>query len=411
MSFIKKVSNRYLWSKRSEAFISILTFISILGVAIGVAVLASVMSVMTGFETELKEKIIGATSHVTIKSSTSRINNWEKLEPIIKSDIGVQEVSPYSYHQALIRSGYASQGLLVRGITENSFGSTHLASTLTSGDVKNLFVENKSNEVSLPGIILGLELMKRLQLQVGDIISLLSPQVSSSPFGLIPSYKRFVVTGVYKGLLEYEQAVGFISLTAAQKLFNEGNQIYGFDIQVENMDDAPMVAKRILDATENIDPRLISEDWTITNKPLWDAIRLEKKVYFIVLLLIVVMASFSIVSTLVMIVLEKRRDIGVLMTLGSDPKSIQSIFLRMGAKIGLIGTILGLILGVIICLSLQEFGFPLDEKIFGMSQLPIAMKPINFIVIGISSFLICVLATLYPSRRASMIEPCEVLKT
>lgn len=411
MSFVKIVSNRYLWSKRSEAFISILTVISILGVAIGVAVLVSVMSIMTGFETELKEKIIGATAHITIKSSVSRIKHWERLEPIIKSESGVTGVSPYSYHQALIRSGYASQGLLVRGITDNSFATEHLASTLASGEIKNLFSEKQSQEVSLPGIILGHELVKRLQLQIGDIVSLLSPQVSSSPFGLIPSYKRFVVVGVYKGLIEYEQAVGFIALSAAQKLFNESNQIYGFDIQVKQMDEAPDVARRILDKTSGIDASLISEDWTITNKPLWDAMRLEKKVYFIVLLLIVVMASFSIVSTLVMIVLEKRRDIGVLMTLGGDPKSIQRIFLRMGSKIGCIGTILGLMLGFIICTCLQKFGFPLDERIFGMSTLPISMRPINFIVIGLASFGICVLATLYPSRRASLIEPCEVLKT
>lgn len=417
--FIRVVAKRYLWAKRSEAFITLISIISLLGVAVGVAVLTAVMAVMTGFETELRAKIIGATSHITVKSAQGRIFNWEGMEKEIASNPSVTAVSPFTYHQALIRSSYASQGVLLRGIKKGSFASDQIAGMLTEGEsINDLFSpkpisverDGAKNEVNLPGVLIGSELAKRLNLSVGDIVSLLSPSVSSSPFGLVPSYKRFIVSGMYKGLIDYENAVAFVSMQAAQDLFREGNAIYGFEVQINDMDKAPEIGKAIGLKTRELDPGIVVDDWTITNKPLWDAMRLEKRVYFLVLLLIIIMASFSIISTLVMIVLEKRKDIAVLMTLGADPVQVRRIFQMMGCIIGGIGTILGLCLGYAICISLRTFGFPLDERIFGMSELPIAILPANFMAVGVSAFLICCLATLYPASRASRIEPTQVLR-
>lgn len=417
--FIRVVSKRYLWAKRSEAFITLISIISLLGVAVGVAVLTAVMAVMTGFETELRAKIIGATSHITVKSGQGRIFNWEKMEKEIATNPNVTAVSPFTYHQALIRSSYASQGVLLRGIKSNSFASDQIAGMISDGgSIQNLFSprpisvdrDGEKSEVLLPGVLVGAELATRLNLAVGDVVSLLSPSVSSSPFGLVPSYKRFIVAGMYKGLVDYENAVAFVSMQAAQDLFREGNAIYGFEVQIKNLDEAPLVGKELVLKARESDPGIVVDDWTITNKPLWDAMKLEKRVYFLVLLLIIIMASFSIISTLVMIVLEKRKDIAVLMTLGADPVQIKRIFQMMGCIIGGVGTLFGLGLGYAICVSLRTFGFPLDERIFGMSELPIAILPVNFVAVGVSAFLICCLATLYPASRASRIEPTQVLR-
>lgn len=403
MSFSRFVALRYLWAKRSEAFITIIAVISVIGVALGVAVLTTVMSVMTGFEKELRARIVGETSHIGIKSELGRIVGWEELRGKIQGVDGVISVSPYSYHQALVRSSFASQGVLLRGLIDQSYSAEQLRRKLVRPN-DSLF----AGKDSLTGVVLGRALASRLKVREGEIVTLLSPNVSSSPFGLVPSFKRFVVSGIYEGLSEFESAVAFVALSDAQSLFKDGNTIYGFDVQVAKLEDAPKVSasiQRSLGETE-----LSVEDWTQSNKALWDAMRLEKRVYFLVLLLIIVMASFSIISTLVMIVLEKKRDIAVLMTLGSSPAQISKIFKMMGVIIGGLGTVLGLLLGLGLCIGLKKYGFPLDERIFGMSALPIYIKPLNFVLVGICSFVICSVATIYPARRAASLEPSLVLR-
>ena len=211
-------------------------------------------------------------------------------------------------------------------------------------------------------------------------------------------------------MVEYEKALAYISISDAQKFFGLGDSVSGLEVRLDDIDLAPEVAQSIMDKASQLEELLYAEDWTQRNKPLWDAIRLEKKVYFIVLLLLVVLASFSIISTLIMIVLEKRKDISVLMTLGASSKSVANIFKYQGTVIGLIGTALGLAGGFLGCMLLKTYGFPLDERIFQMSQLPIKMEPLNFLLVGLAAFVICVLATIYPARRASKLEPSEVLR-
>ena len=403
MSISRFIALRYLWAKRSEAFITIIAVISVIGVALGVAVLTTVMSVMTGFEKELRARIIGETSHIGIKSELGRIIEWESLQKKIERVDGVIAVSPYSYHQALVRSSFASQGVLLRGLKPDSYSALHLKKKLVR--YKEDIFEGSDK---LSGVVLGRALASRLRIKEGEIVTLLSPNVSSSPFGLVPSFKRFVVSGIYEGLSEYESAVAFVELNNAQSLFKDGDTIYGFDVQVEKLEKAPIVSGLIKNALGDSD--LTVEDWTESNRALWDAMKLEKRVYFLVLLLIVIMASFSIISTLVMIVLEKKKDIAVLMTLGSSPSQISNIFKMMGIIIGGLGTLFGLLLGYGLCLGLRTYGFPLDERIFGISALPIYINPINFLLVGLCSFLICALATIYPARRAASLEPSLVLR-
>lgn len=421
-AFSRKIALRYLWSKRSEAFISIITVISIVGVAIGVMVLNIVMAVMTGFESELREKIVGTDSHIVVSGGGGgAIIGWEEVADRIKHIDGVASVSPFTYHQVLIRSETRASGLLLRGIQEGSATAEQVSRYIPPGrTLEPLFhpssitvslASGEESEAQLPGILVGRSLATSLGLFAGMPVSILSPQVTSTPFGLVPSFRRFVVVGSYSsGLGEYESGVAYISLPEAQKFFDMQGGVTGLEVRVKDINKAPEIAQVIVDTVDGGPSGLSARDWTQTNKALWDAIQLEKRVYFIVLLLIIVMASFSIVTTLIMIVLEKRKDIAVMKTLGASTPSIGRIFRIQGAVIGGIGTLLGLVLGFVGCWGLKKFGFPIDEKIFQMSTLPVTIDPANFAMVGVAAFLICFFATVYPARRAASLEPSDVLR-
>lgn len=420
-AFSRFVALRYLWSKRSEAFISIITVISILGVAIGVMVLNIVMAVMTGFETTLREKIVGTDSHIVVHQFNGRIPEWQDAVAKISSVAGVKSVSPFTYNQVLLKSDVRSTGILVRGISEGSASANQVESYMKGKqDLSLLFnppsvpvtdADGNETEANLPGLVIGRELAVNMALHVGETVSVLSPQVASSPFGLMPKFRRFVISGTYNsGLIEYESSVAYMDLKESQRFFNLGNSVTGLEIRVVDVNAAPEISKRILEVLGGTSSGFTASDWTVTNKALWDAIRLEKRVYFIVLLLIIVMASFSIITTLIMLVLEKRKDIAVMKTIGADTRSIGRIFSFQGAAIGAIGTTLGLVLGLGGCFALKEYGFPIDQRVFQMSELPVRIEWQNFVMTGTASFLICLFATIYPSRRASRLEPTDILR-
>lgn len=419
--FSRKVALRYLWSKRAEAFISIITVISILGVAIGVMVLNVVMSVMTGFEKELKQRIISANSHIVVRALGGRIEDWPERQAAIEKIAGIESVSPFTQHQALLRSGDRSAGIIIRGVAPGTSAARQLAdyleikeSQVPLFDAQPLISRSGAADedaVRLPALVVGRELARSMGLFIGMPVSLLTPQVSSSPFGLIPRFRRFVVAGIYSsGLVEYESGLAYASLEEAQKFFEFGRAVSGLEVRVRNFDQSPRLTKQIVETLGGLSSGLYAQDWTEINKPLWDALRLEKKVYFIVLLLIIVMASFSIITTLVMLVLEKRKDIAIMKTMGASARSVGLIFFLQGAVIGLVGTILGLMAGYFGSIGLREYGFPLDEKVFQMSTVPVRIEPLNFAVVGLCGFVICCLATIYPAWRASRLQPSEVLR-
>lgn len=409
-----EIANRYLWSRRSEAFITIISIISILGVAIGVMVINVTMSIMSGFEFELREKIVGTDSHIVIRAIGGRIQGWRELEQTITDVEGVSSVEPFSYHQALIRTNRSSSGILVRGIAPASAAAAQLAKYLPGDQqVETLFVNSRldDSQTQLPSIIVGQELSRQMGIFVGQPVALISPQVGSSPLGLVPRFKRYLVSGFYNsGLIQYESGLAYMSLAEAQKFFQLGDAVSGIDVRVNQIDLAPSISAKIMDKISGFSKGLYAQDWTETNKPLWDALRLEKKVYFIVLLLIIIMASFSIVSTLVLLVMEKRSDIAVLRTLGATSKEVGRIFLVQGATIGFLGTVFGLLGGYIGCVLLRQYGFPLDERVFGIASVPVQILPMNFILSGVASFLICFVATIYPARRASGLDPAHILR-
>ncbi len=422
LQFSKKIALRYLWSKRSEAFISIISVVSVVGVAIGVMVLSIVMAVMTGFEHELRDKIVGTDSHIVVtNSSGGRLDGWKELSQTIGTVDGVGSVSPFTYNQVLMRSASRSVGVLVRGIERGSASAEQVSSYLPAGrTIEPLFNPEpitvadragRERPAMIPGVLIGRSLAQSLGVFVGTPVSVLSPQLNSTPFGLVPRFRRFVVAGTYSsGLIEYESGVAYVDIEQAQQFFGFEGGVSGLEVRVTSIENASSVASDIRNALGE-DRRFFSvRDWTETNRPLWEAIQLEKRVYFIVLLLIIVMASFSIVTTLIMIVLEKRKDIAIMKTMGASTRSISWIFRFQGAAIGGVGTLVGLVLGLGGCFLLKHFGFPIDERIFQMSTLPIHIEPLNFVVIGISAFTICVVATMYPAWRATQLEPSDVLR-
>jgi lipoprotein-releasing system permease protein len=422
LSFSKKIALRYLWSKRSEAFISIITVISILGIAIGVMVLNIVMAVMTGFEHELREKIVGTDSHIVISNrSGGRIEGWEGIVKQVSALEGVKSVSPFTYNQVLIRSDSRSSGLLVRGILPNTASADQVNTYLKDNQslsplfdpppITVLNAAGDEEQARIPGILIGKSLARSLGVFVGTPVSILSPQVSSTPFGLVPSFRRFVVVGLYSsGLVEYENGVAYVELGEAQRFFGLGAGVSGLEVRVDDINRSSVIAEQILSNMGGPQAGFAVRDWTETNRPLWEAIQLEKRVYFIVLLLIIVMASFSIVTTLIMIVLEKRKDIAIMKTMGASTKMVSWIFRIQGGVIGALGTLLGLVLGFVGCLGLKKFGFPIDERIFQMSTLPIYIDPLNFLMVGVAAFLISFFATMYPAKRAAQLEPSDVLR-
>ncbi len=420
MGFVRKVALRYLWSKRSEAFITIITFVSVLGVAIGVMVLNMVMAVMTGFEHELQQKIVGANSHVTIRSLNGKLNGWKDIAEITKKIPGVKAVSPFTQHQGLIRSETQATGLIIRGIEQGTSAANQLGHYMDqSSSVELLFdppaleesAQEQGAEVKLPGIVVGRELARTFGLFEGMAVSILSPQVSSTPFGLVPRFKRFVVVGIYhSGLIEYESGLAYVSMPEAQRFFRTGEAVSGIEVQVQDVQKAPAVSEAINDALATHGQGFYAQDWIATNQPLWSMIKLEKRAYFIVLLLIVIMAAFSIVTTLIMVVLEKRKDIAVLRTLGASSRTVAKIFILQGSVIGALGTIAGLALGYVGCIALDAYGFPIDERVFQMSTVPVRIEMINFVVTGAAAFMISCLATIYPAIRASKLRPSNVLR-
>lgn len=425
MSFTYRVASRYLWSARGGSFSVILSYLSTAGVAIGVMVLTIVMAVMTGFQSTLREKILSTTSHVVVQNVGGPIQNWQEVSAKIASIDGVESVSAFTYHQALMNIAGGSVGVMVRGIEPQSASAEQLQGYLTAGNagsVNRLFdphavtvfgAAGEEHSAELNGIFVGRALQRMAGLRSGQPVSLLAPSVGSSPFGLVPRYKRFVILGGYRsGLIEFENAVIYMSLADAQNFFRVGSAVTGFEVRVKDVNAAPQLGLQIVDAlTQSAAAAgFYAQDWTEMNRPLWEAIQLEKKAYFIVLLLIVIMASFSIISTLIIVVLEKRADIAVFKTLGLSSNRVAWLFFAQGAVIGVFGTALGLVLGILGCEALKRYPFPLDERIFQMTSLPIQVDLFNFLIVGLVSVAICMLATVYPAFRASRLQPTELLR-
>lgn len=413
------LSLRYLRARRREVFVSLITMISMIGVMIGVMTLNIVLAVMTGFEEDLRERILGFNPHVVISSLQGLVDGYPDVLDTVRQVPDVVAAAPFVYSQVMASAGQNVSGILVRGVDPALASAVvDIAAYLSSGEIEQLgrkqeFTfqnEETLHTVQLSGVLIGHELARQLGVSVGDPIKIISP-LSTTPgaLGLVPKVKRFVVVGVFdSGMFEYDSALVYMALADAQRFFTLGEQVTGVEVRVQDVYQAQAVA-------QELEARLgfpyTARDWTEINRNLFAALSLEKTVYFIVLLLIVLVAAFNIVATLIMVVMEKRKDIAVLKSMGAPGRAISRIFIYKGLVIGVIGTLLGTLFGWLGCWLLDRYEFiELPKDVFYVSTLPVKIYLENFLVVGVSSMLICLVATIYPARQAARLAPVEVIR-
>ncbi|QBZ83199.1 Lipoprotein-releasing system transmembrane protein LolE [Hydrogenovibrio crunogenus] len=402
---------RYTRAKRRNGFISFISLSSIIGIGLGVTALITVMSIMNGFQQELRDRILDMTAHVTLSERGERLNHWQDLYSVAKQLPHVEGAAPNAMGQGMLTHGDRVKGVLVRGILPKYEGQVaDVESKMVYGHLSDL----KSKDYN---VILGTELANGLGVSVGDKITLVAPQASISPMGVVPRLKRFTVSGLFEvGMHEYDSALALVHMADAQRVFKMGHQVSALQLRLDDMFAVRDVREAV---AENIDDVLYMRDWTQQHSNFFKAIEMEKRMMFIVLTLIIMVAAFNIVSTMVMVVTDKQKDIAVLRTIGGTPGSVQAIFIVQGLIIGTFGAILGVIGGVTISLNIDVI-VPFIENIFGFKFFPADIYYISKIpsdlhwedvwtVSGLA-FVLTLLATIYPARRASKIQPAEALR-
>jgi lipoprotein-releasing system permease protein len=401
---------RYTRAKRRNHFISFISLISMLGIALGVMALIVVLSVMNGFEKELRERILGMVSHVTVSSFDRRLEDWQSLGERLATHESVVGTAPYIEAEAMLSNSSSVSGALVRGIDpdfENQVSKIH--QHMTFGKLSDL-------KAGAYGIVLGSGLANSLDVVPGDRITMITPQATASPVGFLPRLRRFEVVGLFEiGVYEYDRSTAIIHNEDASRLFRMDGDVSGLRLRLADMDDAPLIRGELRDLAGL---EYWVSDWTLRHSNYFKAVRTEKTVMFIILSLIVAVAAFNIVSTLVMVVTDKQSDIAILRTIGVSPLSIMWVFMVQGTLIGVVGTILGLAGGVLVA-SYIDVIIPALEQFFQTQFLPTGVYPItelpsdmqksDVIKISLLSFIISIIATLYPALRAAKIRPAEAL--
>jgi lipoprotein-releasing system permease protein len=407
---------RYLRAKRKEAFISLITLMATAGVAIGVMTLDIALSVMTGLEEDLRARILGFNPHVLVLSHTGSIAGYSDLVTRVDAMPGVSRAAPFVYGQVMLASAESMSGVLLRGIDAGQPDISDLARHLTAGHLEQLakrhvvpLSEGRGATVELAGIILGGELALQLGVSVGDAVSVISPIGTPSAVGMVPRVRRFAVVGLFNsGMSEYDSALAYIALNDAQRFFGLDGAVTGLEVRLTDLYQARAVGSRI---AQNLGFPYRVRDWMEINHNLFAALKLEKTVYFIVLLLIILVAAFNIVATLIMVVMEKRKDIAILKSMGATNRGIANIFVLKGIVIGVIGTLFGNLLGYAGCWALRRYEFiELPKDVFYVSTVPVKMLPEYFLAVTLASVIICLLATIYPARQAARLVPVDIIR-
>ena len=402
---------RYTRSKHKNHYISFISLASMLGIMIGVLALITVLSVMNGFEKELRERILGMVAHVTVSGTDGKLNEWETVDQQLLADNSISGVAPYIQQQVMLSANGEIRGIMMQGIEpERQSAVSKLDQNMVSGNLSML--EDRSY-----GIAIGSELASSIGAYIGDKVTVITPRARVTPAGVLPRMKRFTVTAIYKmNMRDYDSSTAFIHINDAARLFKMKGQVSGLRLRLDDLFDAQPKAMAL---QNNLGNEVTVSDWGKDNKTFFAAIRMEKTMMFFILLLIVLVAAFNLVSSLVMVVNDKQADIAILRTLGISPKSIKQIFMVQGSIIGVSGAILGAIGGVLLASNLDTiipavenfFGakiFP--EDIFYISTVPSDLQMPDVWIVTIASLVMAVLATVYPANRAAAVQPAESLR-
>ncbi len=417
MSFETMIGLRYLKASRKQGFISLSTWLSIGGVALGVASLIIVMAVMSGFKESWREQILGTTPHIAIYSyEPGGIKDYRNLEKKVKSLEGVKSVGPFIEKQGMLSSKSRVSGVIIKGVEPDAVQDT-LGKQLVAGDLMFMkdFSEDEgagpygAQERPQGGIVLGVDLAENLDVSTGEELTVISPMGAPTPMGVIPRMKKFTVVGLFRTGTGYDGAMAYMSLSNAQSFFSMRERVDGIQVWVRDIFRAGKLGQIIID---KIGFPYWAKDWKKANKALFAALRWEKVAMFIILALMVLVAAFSIVSTLVMMVMRKGKDIAVLKSMGATRKSIIKVFTIQGMTIGVIGTGIGAVAGLIVSKIQQTYHvIRLDSGVYGLDILPIKIDYLwGFAFICVVAVALTFLATIYPSRRGASIEPAEALR-
>ncbi len=415
MGLTWKLAKKYLRSRNKEGFLSFITIASILGITIGVMALIIVLSVMSGFQNELKEKILGVNAHIVILKFGGGIKNYPEIITKVTSDPEVTGASPFILNQILLSSQTGVMGAIIRGIDPETIGNaTRLPQYIISGSLRKLDYPRKvsteeGGTVDVTGIVLGKELATNLGVTLGDLVTVISPTGALSPIGVMPRMKQFQVQGIFaSGMYDYDSGLALIGLRSAQKFFDMGDQVTGIEVSVKDVEKAPEIARKI---ENQLGFPYYTRDWVEMNYNLFSALKLEKFVMLIILLLIILVASFNIASSLVMLVVDKRKEIAILKTMGATPSTVRQIFILTGLVVGGVGIIAGDILGLLACWLLSKYQFiKLPSDIYYITTIPVDIDPLTIVIINIAAMLITLVAAFYPASRAARIKPAEILR-
>src|SRR5215813_4175156 len=381
---------RYLRAKRREAFISLITIISTLGIAIGVMTLNITLAVMTGFEEDLRDRILGFNPHISIWSYLGPLEGYADVTEKVRAMPDVTSAEPFVYGQLMLSTPEHFAGDI--GQLERQF-----AVPLQDG---------RGATVQLPGIIIGAELERRLGVHVGDTVSVASAGTGTSG---VPRLRSFVVVGEFdSGMPDYDASLAYVSLADAQRLYEMGEAVTGVEVKVTDLYHADAIARQI---SKLLGPGYRVRDWMEANHNLFSALTLQKTVYFIVLLLIILVAAFTVLATLIMVVMEKRKDIAILKSMGAPRAAIGRVFIFKGLVIGALGTLIGNLGGYGGCWLLQHYHFiELPKDVFFVSTVPVIVYPQYFVAVTVAALAICLLATLYPARQAARLVPVDIIR-
>ncbi len=409
MSFPWFVGSRYLWARQKQAFISLITLLSTAGITVGVMALIVVIAVMTGFESELQNRILGIESHVLVMRYGESVTDIDAAVRAIESVDGVRSAAPFIYTQVMLRSPGGITGAVIKALDPSRPGpsvsvnkTTPLAAALNTAASADVAAQ-------APGLIVGRVTAQKLDVDVGDPIYLISPLGKGAAANRMPTVMRFAVAGIFEtGMNEYDGAMAFVRLDVAQRLLQMPAQASGIEVRVKDIYQAKQIAEAVV---ERLGFPFWARDWMQMNRNLFSMLRLQKTVMFIILTLIVLVAAFNIASALIMMVMEKTRDVAILKTMGATNRQIRHIFVLKGLAIGCVGTVTGGLLGFIVCAVLKRYSFiKLPGDVYFLTTLPVSLQAVDVVAIGLCTVIICFLATLYPAVSASSLDPVDGIR-